>query len=67
MMLVVSMPFQENIFMTYIAGVIGATTLEYVTVLRWRRSLKSDIGITLINGLIFKGIYVYLLLWHGAF
>ena len=31
MMLVVSMPFQENIFMTYIAGVIGATTLEYVT------------------------------------
>lgn len=31
MMLIVSMPFQENIFLTYIAGVIGATALEYVT------------------------------------
>ena len=31
MMLVVSMPFQENVVLTYIAGVIGATALEYVT------------------------------------
>ena len=31
MMLVVSMPFQDNIFLTYIAGCIGATALEYVT------------------------------------
>lgn len=31
MMLVVSMPFQENIFLTYIAGCIGATVLELVT------------------------------------
>lgn len=31
MMLVVSMPFQDNIFMVYIAGCIGATVLEYVT------------------------------------
>lgn len=31
MMLVVSMPFQDNVFLTYIAGVIGATALEYVT------------------------------------
>ncbi len=31
MMLVVSMPFRENIFLTYTAGVIGATALEYVT------------------------------------
>lgn len=31
MMLVVSMPFQENIFLTYIAGCIGATALELVT------------------------------------
>lgn len=31
MMLVVSMPFQDNIVMTYIAGCIGATILEYVT------------------------------------
>lgn len=31
MMLVVSMPFQDNILLTYIAGVIGATALEYVT------------------------------------
>lgn len=31
MMLVVSMPFQDNILLTYIAGVIGATVLEYVT------------------------------------
>ena len=32
MMLVVSMPFQDNIFLTYIAGCIGATALELVTV-----------------------------------
>lgn len=31
MMLVVSMPFQDNVLLTYIAGVIGATALEYVT------------------------------------
>jgi len=31
MMLVVSMPFQDNVFLTYIAGCIGATILEYVT------------------------------------
>ena len=31
MMLVVSMPFQHNILLTYIAGCIGATALEYVT------------------------------------
>lgn len=31
MMLVVSMPFRENVLLTYVAGVIGATALEYVT------------------------------------
>lgn len=31
MMLVVSMPFQDNILLTYVAGVIGATALEYIT------------------------------------
>lgn len=31
MMLVVSMPFQDNILMTYAAGCMGATVLEYVT------------------------------------
>ena len=31
MMLVVSMPFRDNGLLTYIAGVIGATALEYVT------------------------------------
>ncbi len=31
MMLVVSMPFQDSIFMVYVAGCIGATVLEYVT------------------------------------
>lgn len=31
MMLVVSMPFQDHIFLTYIAGCIGATVLELVT------------------------------------
>lgn len=31
MMLVVSMPFADNVLLTYIAGVIGATALEYVT------------------------------------
>lgn len=31
MMLVASMPFQDNIFLTYIAGCIGATILELVT------------------------------------
>lgn len=31
MMLVVSAPFQDSVILTYIAGVIGATILEYVT------------------------------------
>lgn len=31
MMLVVSMPFADNIVLTYVAGCIGATALEYVT------------------------------------
>lgn len=31
MMLVVSRPFADNVLLTYIAGVIGATALEYVT------------------------------------
>ena len=31
MMLVVSMPFQDHIVLTYIAGCIGATVLEYIT------------------------------------
>ncbi|MBO4290414.1 MAG: hypothetical protein J5898_00745 [Lachnospiraceae bacterium] len=31
MMLVVSMPFQDNLILTYIAGCFGATALEYVT------------------------------------
>lgn len=31
MMLVVSMPFQDNILLTYIAGCMGATALELVT------------------------------------
>lgn len=31
MMLVVAMPFKDNIFLVYLAGCIGATVLEYVT------------------------------------
>ena len=31
MMLVVSMPFQDNLVLVYIAGCVGATILEYVT------------------------------------
>lgn len=31
MMLVVSMPFRDNVVLTYLAGCVGATTLEYVT------------------------------------
>lgn len=31
MMLVVSMPFRDNVVLTYFAGVAGATVLEYVT------------------------------------
>ncbi|MBO5336156.1 MAG: hypothetical protein J6A94_03380 [Lachnospiraceae bacterium] len=31
MMLLVSMPFQENLFLVYVVGCIGATVLEYVT------------------------------------
>lgn len=31
MMLVVSMPFQENMILTYLAGCVGATLLEFVT------------------------------------
>lgn len=30
-MLIVSAPFRENLLLTYIAGVIGATLLEYIT------------------------------------
>ncbi len=31
MMLVVSMPFRDNLLLTYFAGVVGATVLEYIT------------------------------------
>ncbi len=31
MMLVVSMPFRENLVLTFLAGCVGATVLEYVT------------------------------------
>lgn len=31
MMLLVSMPFQDNLLLTYLAGCVGATVLEYVT------------------------------------
>ena len=31
MMLVVSMPFQDNLILTYLAGCVGATVLELVT------------------------------------
>lgn len=31
MMLIVSMPFQHNLVLTYLAGCVGATALEYVT------------------------------------
>lgn len=31
MMLVVSAPFQHNIWLTYVAGCLGATVLEYIT------------------------------------
>lgn len=31
MMLVVSAPFQHNLFLTYLAGCVGATVLEYIT------------------------------------
>lgn len=31
MMLVVSMPFQKNVVLTYLAGCVGATVLEFVT------------------------------------
>lgn len=31
MMLVVSAPFQHNLFLTYVAGCVGATVLEYIT------------------------------------
>ena len=31
MMLVVSMPFRDNVLLVYVAGCIGATVLEYVT------------------------------------
>ena len=31
MLLVVSFPFRENILLTYLAGLVGATVLEYIT------------------------------------
>lgn len=44
MMLVVSMPFQDNLVLVYIAGCIGATVLEYVTGVTMEALLKSDTG-----------------------
>lgn len=31
MLLLISMPFRENLWLTYVAGVVGATILEYIT------------------------------------
>ena len=31
MMLIVSMPFRDNLILTYVAGCVGATVLEYIT------------------------------------
>ena len=31
MMLIVSLPFRDNVFLVYLAGCVGATVLEYVT------------------------------------
>lgn len=67
MMLVVSMPFRDNVLLTYIAGVIGATALEYVTGVVMEALLKSDIGIIPKSALIFKDIFVWDLLWPGDF
>ena len=36
MMLVVSMPFQDNLVMVYIAGCIGATVLQMRKTGKWR-------------------------------
>lgn len=67
MMYVVSLPFQSNIVLTYIAGVVGATALEYITGVLMEMLLKSDIGITPNNLLIFRDISVWGLPSHGDF
>ena len=66
MMLIVSMPFQDNVLLTYIAGCIGATVLEYVLV-RWKLSLKSVIGIIRIRNLTFRDTYACHHHWLGGF
>ena len=40
MMLLVSMPFQDNIYMVYVAGCLGASALEYVTGVVMEASFK---------------------------
>ena len=54
MMLVVSMPFQDNIFLTYIAGCIGATALE------------CAIGTIPKTNLIFRDISAWAVPLHGG-
>ncbi len=65
MMLVVSAPFQHNIWLTYVAGCLGATVLEQV--LRWKCFLKCGIGIIPTSLLIFRGISASGRRWPGDF
>ncbi len=64
MMLIVSMPFRDNLILTYVAGCVGATVLEYITgvlmetlfkVRYWDYSIKIQLSGSNLPG-IFAGM-----------
>ena len=55
MMLVVSFPFQDSLFLIYIAGFIGATALEYVTGVTMEALFKVRYWDYSVQPLNFKG------------
>lgn len=59
MMLVVSMPFQDNIVLTYLAGCVGATVLELVTGVLMESLLRCVIGTIPIRNSIIKDISAF--------
>ncbi len=62
MMLVVSMPFQDNLVLVYIAGCIGATALEYVTGVVMEALFKVRYWDYSKNSFNYKG---YICLWSS--
>ena len=66
MMLVVSMPFQDNLILTYLAGCVGATVLELVTGLTMEALFKVRYWDYSNQKFNYKGVNLPVLLhWHG--